>query len=248
MPTLPVCRACRDGQDFPTAITMAFQPIVDVATRRIYAGEALVRGVDGASAASILGAVDERNRYAFDQACRIKAIECAEAIALPALLSINFMPNAVYNPEHCLRATLEATEHYQWPLHSIIFEVSEQEHMADPAHLLGILRAYQARGLKTAIDDFGAGYAGLGLLADFQPDLLKLDIALVRGIHTDRSRQAIVRHVTGMCEELGIAVIAEGIEEADEYRTLRDLGIHLQQGYLFARPQLRALPPVHWPD
>ena len=60
--------------------------------------------------------------------------------------------------------------------------------------------------------------------------------------------QAIVRHVTGMCEELGIAVIAEGIEEADEYRTLRDLGIHLQQGYLFARPQLRALPPVHWPD
>ncbi len=110
MTMLPVCNACRDGQDFPTAITMAFQPIVDVSTRSIYAGEALVRGINGESAGSILAAVDERNRYAFDQACRIKAIECAAQIALPTLLSINFMPNAVYNPEHCLRATLSATE------------------------------------------------------------------------------------------------------------------------------------------
>ncbi|MBV6860386.1 EAL domain-containing protein [Xanthomonas euvesicatoria] len=218
MTTLPVCKACRDGQDFPTAITMAFQPIVDVSTRSIYAGEALVRGQNGESAGSILAAVDERNRYAFDQACRIKAIECAAQIGLPALLSINFMPN------------------------------SEQEHLTDPAHLLGILRTYQARGMKTAIDDFGAGYAGLGLLAEFQPDLLKLDIALVRGIDTDRSRQAIVRHVTRMCEELGIAVIAEGIEQPDQYRALRDLGIHLQQGYLFARPQIGELPKVHWPE
>lgn len=248
MPPLPVCNACRDGQDFPTAITMAFQPIVDVSTRTVYAGEALVRGVHGESAGSILAAVDERNRYAFDQACRIKAIECAAQIALPALLSINFMPNAVYNPEHCLRATLSATEQYGWPLDAIIFEVSEQEHLAEPAHLLDIMRTYQARGLKTAIDDFGAGYSGLGLLADFQPDLLKLDIALVRGIDADRSRQSIVRHTTRMCEELGIAVIAEGIEHPDEYRTLRDMGIHLQQGYLFARPQIGVLPQVHWPE
>ncbi|MCC4602406.1 EAL domain-containing protein [Xanthomonas campestris] len=248
MPSLPICNACRDGHAFPTAITMAFQPIVDVAARTIYAGEALVRGINGESAGSILAAVDAHNRYAFDQACRIKAIECAARIALPALLSINFMPNAVYNPEHCLRATLEATAHYGWPLDAIIFEVSEQEHLADPSHLLDILRTYRARGMKTAIDDFGAGYAGLGLLAEFQPDLLKLDIALVRGIDTDRSRQAIVRHVTRMCEELGIAVIAEGIEHPDEYCTLRDLGIHLQQGYLFAKPQTGELPQVHWPQ
>ncbi|KAB7765638.1 EAL domain-containing protein [Xanthomonas maliensis] len=247
MSPLPVCHACRDGQDFPTAITMAFQPIVDVDTHRIYAGEALVRGVHGESAAQILAQVDARNRYAFDQACRIKAIECAAAIALPALLSINFMPNAVYNPEHCLRATLEATEHYRWPLQDIIFEVSEQERLTDPAHLLAILQTYQARGMKTAIDDFGAGYSGLGLLADFQPDLLKLDIALVRGIANDRNRQAIVRHVTRMCEELGITVIAEGIEQADESRALQDLGIRLQQGYLFARPQIGSLPAPHWP-
>ncbi|MCD0280820.1 EAL domain-containing protein [Xanthomonas melonis] len=248
MTQIPVCNACRDGQEFPTAITMAFQPIVDVAARSIYAGEALVRGVNGESAGSILAAVDARNRYAFDQGCRIKAIECAAQIALPALLSINFMPNAVYNPEHCLRATLSATAQYGWPLAGIIFEVSEQEYLADPAHLLDILRTYRARGMKTAIDDFGAGYAGLGLLAEFQPDLLKLDIALVRGIDTDRSRQAIVRHVTRMCEELHIAVIAEGIERPGEYRALRDLGIQLQQGYLFARPQIGALPQVHWPE
>ncbi len=247
MSQLPTCRACRGGKDFTPGIAMAFQPIVQVDTRTVYAGEALVRGPQGESAASVLAAVDEDNRYAFDQACRIKAIEAAAHIGLQALLSINFMPNAVYNPEHCLSATLEATERCRWPLSSIIFEVSEQEHVSDPAHLLEILRAYRARGLKTAIDDFGAGYSGLTLLADFQPDLLKLDMALVRGIDRDRNRQAITRHVARMCDDLGVRVIAEGIETADESAALTDLGIPLQQGFLFARPALGALPPVHWP-
>ena len=88
----------------------------------------------------------------------------------------------------------------------------------------------------TAIDDFGAGFAGLNLLADFQPDIIKLDMDLIRGIDQSRPRQAIVRGTVAMCEELGIQVIGEGVETADECSALHDLGIHLMQGYLFSRP------------
>lgn len=228
-------------------ITMAFQPIVAVSSRVVFAHEALVRGAQGESAGQVLAQVTADNRYAFDQACRVRAIEQAAALALPALLSINFMPNAVYIPAHCLRATVAAATRHDWPLSSILFEVTEQEVMRDPAHLLDILRTYRDVGLKTAIDDFGAGYSGLNLLADFTPDLLKLDMHLVRGIDQDRKRQAIARHGAALAQELGIAVIAEGIETADESRALQDLGIDLQQGYLFARPQLDGLAPIHWP-
>jgi EAL domain-containing protein (putative c-di-GMP-specific phosphodiesterase class I) len=247
MSLIPVCRACRDAEALPMQITMAFQPIVAVSSRVVFAHEALVRGAQGESAGQVLAQVTADNRYAFDQACRVRAIEQAAALALPALLSINFMPNAVYIPAHCLRATVAAASRHDWPLSSILFEVTEQEVMRDPAHLLDILRTYRDVGLKTAIDDFGAGYSGLNLLADFTPDLLKLDMHLVRGIDQDRKRQAIARHGAALALELGIAVIAEGIETADESRALQDLGIDLQQGYLFARPQLDGLAPIHWP-
>jgi EAL domain-containing protein (putative c-di-GMP-specific phosphodiesterase class I) len=241
------CGACRDGKGLDQAITMAFQPIVDVATRTVFAHEALVRGADGAPANVVLAAVDEDNRYAFDQACRIRALECAVEAKLPAMVSINFLPNAVYNPEHCLRATLAAADRVHWPLSQIIFEVTEHEEITDHQHLLGILKTYRARGFKTAIDDFGAGYAGLNLLADFQPDLLKLDIGLIRNIHEDKVRQRIVGHMARLCEEIGVAVIGEGVELADEYKALSDLGIALQQGFLFARPAVGVLPGVAYP-
>jgi EAL domain-containing protein (putative c-di-GMP-specific phosphodiesterase class I) len=123
-----------------------------------------------------------------------------------------------------------------WPLANIIFEVTEHEAITDPAHLLNILRTYRARGFLTAIDDFGAGYPGLNLLADFQPDLLKLDIGLIRGVDRDTVRQRIVRHMTRLCENLGVRVIGEGVENAAESSALLDLGVVLQQGYFFARP------------
>jgi EAL domain-containing protein (putative c-di-GMP-specific phosphodiesterase class I) len=227
---------------------MAFQPIIDVSAGTVFAHEALVRGTDGSSAQAVLDAVDEENRYAFDQACRIKALECASAAALPALVSINFMPNAVYNPEHCLRATLAAAERVNWPLSRIVFEVTEQEEITDHQHLLSILETYRARGFLTAIDDFGAGYAGLNLLADFQPDLLKLDMGLIRKIDTDRVRQRIVQHVVRLCEDIGVTIIAEGVETQGEFAVLRDMGISLQQGFLFARPAVGTLPDIYFPQ
>jgi len=113
-----------------------------------------------------------------------------------------------------------------------------------PEHLRTILEVYKRQGFQTAIDDFGAGYAGLNLLAEFQPDIIKLDMALVRGIDANRARQAIVAGIIGICRLLHITVIAEGIETSAELQTLRELGVFLVQGYLFARPAFEALPPV----
>lgn len=239
------CSACREGQALNFPISMAFQPICDLQNRRVFAHEALVRGPQGEPAGSLLQQVDADNLYAFDQACRVKAVEWGARLNLPGLLSINFMPNAVYQAETCIRATLEAAARFGFPLERIIFEVTEQEQVLDIEHLLQILYAYRKQGFKTAIDDFGSGYAGLNLLADFQPDLLKLDMELIRGIDQDSVRQVLVDGTLQMCRRLGVDVIAEGVETREELAVLKDMGIQLFQGYLLARPGFESLPEVN---
>lgn len=240
------CEGCRDGTAFAMPFSMAFQPIVDVEAGRVFAHEALVRGVDGAGAGTILSAVDSSNRYSFDQACRVKAIELASGLALAptgGYLSINFLPNAVYEPSACIKLTLATARRTGFPLDRLIFEFTENEKL-DPEHVQRIVATYRSMGFKTAIDDFGAGYAGLNLLARFQPDIIKLDMDLIRNIDTDRARRVVVKAVTDACRDLGVTVLAEGIETAGEHQALRDLGIALQQGYWFAKPAFEALADV----
>ncbi len=238
------CEECGKGARLDFGFEYAYQPIVDLERRAIYAHEALVRGPHGESAASVLAQVNEANRYRFDQACRVKAIKGASALGMVEHLSINFLPNAIYKPELCIRTTLEAARAHAFPLERIIFEVTEGERVEDGPWFAEILREYQRWGFKTAIDDFGAGYAGLSLLVDFQPDLIKLDMGLIRHIDTDRARRTVVRNLVRMCEEMNIKVIAEGVETAAERDALRDAGIHLMQGYLFARPRFQAVASV----
>ncbi|WP_252272617.1 EAL domain-containing protein [Pseudomonas subflava] len=247
MTSKSACSACREGQALEFPISMAFQPIVDLRRGQVFAHEALVRGAAGEPAGSVLARVDSANRYAFDQSCRIKAVEWASRLQAPARLSINFMPNAVYRAETCIRATLEAARRCQFPLERIIFEVTEQEQVLDIPHLTAILRAYHEQGFMTAIDDFGAGYAGLNLLADFQPDLIKLDMDLIRGIEADSVRQILVESVLDMCHRLNVQVIAEGVETSGELDCLRQMGVELFQGYLLAKPGFESLPDVHYP-
>jgi len=240
----PACVACRvnaaPGFDF----TMAFQPFVDLQHGSLLGYEALIRGREGEGAQAVLARVTDENRYWFDQACRVKAIELATALGLQGLLSINFLPNAVYRPETCIRATLAAAKRLGFPRDRLMFEVTEGEKITDVEHLRGIFTEYKKQGFRTAIDDFGAGWAGLNLLAEFQPDYLKLDMALTRNIHRDPVRRAIVRGVLSTCEALSLRVIAEGVETRDECMALTDLGVRLFQGYLFARPGLESLPDV----
>ena len=244
--TLPPCNACRPGETLPFAITMAFQPIIDVRTREVFAYEALVRGVAGEGAGQVLAQVDADNRYAFDQTCRTTAVALAARLGMPCFVSINFLPNAVYKAATCIRATLQAAQQHGFPTSRLIFEITENEELVDKEHLKDIIHEYRRQGFRTAIDDFGAGYAGLNLLAEFQPDIIKLDMALVRAIDADPVRQAIVNGILGVCRALGIEVIAEGVETDKELATLRGMGVSLFQGYLIAKPGFEALPEVDW--
>lgn len=234
------CAQCRDADPLQFEFSYAFQPIVDVHARKVFAHEALVRGPAGEPAGSVLSRITAENRYSFDQACREKAIRIAASLNLRSHLSINFLPNAIYRPEVCIRSTLQAADRHGFPVERIIFETVEGEQISDGKWLAEILSEYKRIGFKTAIDDFGAGFAGLNLLADFQPDMVKLDMALIRGIDHSPSRRAIVAGVVSMCEQLAINVIAEGIETRDEAHCLSDLGISRMQGYWFGRPQFES--------
>lgn len=238
------CRDCRDGKGFDVPFSMAFQPIVNLSTGGVFAYEALVRGAGGEGAGWVLGQVSKDNRYAFDQQCRVKAIELASRLFDPrddAKLSINFMPNAVYEPRACIRLTLATAMKTGFPLNRIIFEFTENEEM-DTQHLLNILRSYRDIGFMTAIDDFGAGHAGLNLLTNFQPDIVKLDMELIRGIDRDRVRRSVVRHTLALLEDLSITALCEGVETLEEMKVLQDLGVNLIQGYAVARPLFEGLP------
>ncbi|MBE0505326.1 MAG: EAL domain-containing protein [Marinospirillum sp.] len=236
------CKHCAEALDF--GFTFAYQPIVDYRNKSIWGYEALVRGPNNESAWSILSRVNDDNRYAFDQACRVKAITLAAELKLDKILSINFLPNAVYEPAHCIRSTLQAADLAGFPLEKIMFEITESEKVHDAEHLTRIFDYYQQQGFITALDDFGAGHAGLNLLSKFLPGLMKIDMELVRDINTHRTKQIIVTALADICRQLDIILLAEGLETAEEVAYFEQLGVQLMQGYYFAKPGFQCLPSV----
>jgi EAL domain-containing protein (putative c-di-GMP-specific phosphodiesterase class I) len=241
------CQGCRSSEPLPFDFTMAFHPIVDLGRGIVWGYEALVRGTQGQPAGQILSQVDESRQYKFDQACRVKAIELAGRLfprTDETRLSINFMPNAVYEPAACIRTSLETARRVGFDTRRIMFEFTENERMVDTKHVARIIAEYKRLGFITAIDDFGAGHAGLNLLADLQTDLIKIDMEIIRGVTDSAARRAIIAGILVMARALDITIIAEGIETEAELATLRDAGINLFQGFLFAKPALEDLPTV----
>ncbi|WP_245263311.1 EAL domain-containing protein [Azorhizobium doebereinerae] len=236
----------RKREEPGTAFSMAFQPIVAPQTGEIWGYEALVRGEAGESAASVLAQVEDEALYRFDQACRERAIEMAGTLfPHPRVrLSINIMPNAVQEPGAFIPATLAAARRAGLRPEQLTLEFTETERFVNTGLTNSILSHYRDLGMMTALDDFGSGYSGLLRLAALHPDLLKIDMALIRDIDADQRRQAIVGAILGLARALGIAVIAEGVQTAAEYRTLSEMGVQLFQGFYFACPKIGALPPV----
>jgi EAL domain-containing protein (putative c-di-GMP-specific phosphodiesterase class I) len=230
---------------------MAFQPIVDVLEHRIDAQEALVRGPVGEGAQTVLSQVNDANRYAFDQACRVKAIEMASDLKLDCRLNINFLPNAVYEPKACIRLTLETASRTGFPLDRLTFEFIETEEIRDNTHILSIIAEYRRHGFKIALDDFSTGYSGLARLADLKPDIIKLDRALVKDCDQDKMRLAVVASMISLGSEIGIKVVLEGVERIGEVDALRSVGARFMQGYYFARPKLQGIirsSDLVWPS
>lgn len=245
------CKACQQGVKQPFAFSMAFQPIVDTEARQVFAYEALVRGVNGESAYSILSQLTPENRYAFDQNCRVMAITLASKLGLTATgarLSINFMPGAVYSPVACIQLTLKTAKLVGFPLDRLIFEITEGEEVVDRKHLRAIIEEYRRQGFAVAVDDFGAGYSGMNLLADLPTNIIKLDMDLTRNLQERPAAIAVVQAMVGLAKTLGSRLIAEGVETREEYRALRECGVQLMQGYLLAKPMFEGLPAFTLPS
>jgi EAL domain-containing protein (putative c-di-GMP-specific phosphodiesterase class I) len=169
-------------------------------------------------------------------------------LGLDCHLNLNLLPQGIYASEASVTSTLAAAARHGLPIDRLILEVTEGEFIADYAHLGQQLNQFRSMGLKVAIDDFGAGYSGLNMLADFQPDQIKIDMNLVRGIASRGPRQAIVRAMVQVCDDLGIDVIAEGVESLEVFAWFAEHGVRLFQGYLFARPGFESLPQADFPD
>jgi EAL domain-containing protein (putative c-di-GMP-specific phosphodiesterase class I) len=218
----------------------------------VFAQEALVRGAGHMGAGHVLSLITPGNRCAFDQDSRRVAIHLAARLGLSAvgertLLSINVQLIAGHDPDRSLEPVLVAADAVGLSPDRILFEFTEAEAI-DPGRLQAMLRSFQANGFRTAIDDFGAGRSGLNLLARFQPDLLKLDMGLVRSIDLDHIKRTLVSHMVALARDIGVQVVAEGVETPGEYKILSELGVSLLQGYLFARPAFEAFAEPYWPD
>ncbi len=231
----------------PCGLSYAYQPIVDTFAREVVSYEALIRGAAGESAFEVLGAVPPAALYRFDADGRIAAIERAAALGIGCDLNLNFMPQSAFASPRILDSTLAAARRCGISPDRIVIEVTESEAIQDHRRFAELIDVYRHEGMRVAIDDFGAGHSGLNLLAEFQPDQIKVDIALVRRIDMKGPRQSIVRAIIGLCRELRIDVIAEGIESMEQLRWLEDEGLCLFQGYLFAKPGFECLPKPSFP-
>jgi len=224
-----------------------FHPIVDAGTGAVFAHEALIRArhpqtQEVIGAGPIIDASVKLNlEHVLDQRARQVAIRNAAALNLPDMrLFINFMPNTIYDPEVCLRTTMETAEECGTDLSSLVFEVVETENIPDMKRLKHILDYYRSRGVGTAVDDMGAGFSSLEYLTTLRPDFVKLDRALVvRAEHNGSARQNLDL-IVAQAKHLEIQVIAEGIETESQMLMCRDAGVDFMQGFLFARP---ANPP-----
>lgn len=224
----------------------AYQPIVSLADRSVVAQEALLRGlVDGrevgggdlffvAESAGWLAKLDRIGR------------ESAINGALPWIgdqdLFINFNPASIYRAQVCLASTEQAAHASGLAPEQLVFEVVESHVIADRGHLVTVLEHYRSLGWRVALDDVGAGYSSLSLLAAVRPEVVKLDKGLVQGLPDDGAR-TVLKAVTDLAHQLGAVVVAEGIETEQLAEEVTALGADLGQGWLFGRP-VRPEQPV----
>jgi EAL domain-containing protein (putative c-di-GMP-specific phosphodiesterase class I) len=222
---------------------MAYQPIVRTSDGRLYGYEALLRSSEKSlpHAGAILDAAERLDRVSeLGQAIR-------EAVVTPM---VNAPPDALLFVNLHSRDLMDETLYsLQAPLSQIaervVLEVTERASLDAVDDARTRVADLRRMGFRIAIDDLGAGYAGLTSFATLEPELVKLDMSLVRGIDTSATKQKLVRSVTALCRELGMTVVGEGVETRAERDMLVSSGCDLLQGYLIAKPD-RPFPPFNW--
>jgi EAL domain-containing protein (putative c-di-GMP-specific phosphodiesterase class I) len=215
---------------------IAFQPIVDAAAGTVVAHEALLRGLSGTPAGGVLARVHapERQRFELDA---IAVVLTAFAGADPAAaLHVNLSPAVLLHAPGTVAEVARMVAASRVAAHRVVIEVTEGERIDDADALADTAAALRGIGVRVALDEFGTGYGGMGLLGAVAPDLVKLDMGLTRNIHLHRARRPIVASLLAACALERVGVVAVGVESEGEYRCLAGLGVTLFQGFLFAPP------------
>jgi EAL domain-containing protein (putative c-di-GMP-specific phosphodiesterase class I) len=224
---------------------VAAQPIVSVRERRVVAFEALVRSREPSlpHGGAIMELAERLGRVREIERCiRKSAAEVAESLPEGATLLVNLHPSALEDPDLIADdAPLSANPA------RVAFEITERARLNPNGIAVDTIRTLRQRGHRIAVDDLGAGYAGLTSLVTLQPDIVKLDMELIRNVDTSPTRSKLVASLVALTRQLEVRVIAEGVESMAECQHLLSLGCDWMQGYFFARPDT-PFPDVSWPE
>ncbi|SNY70269.1 diguanylate phosphodiesterase [Enterobacter sp. CC120223-11] len=227
----------------------AFQPIIDPLSQEIVSLEALVRTASGDSPEAYFSALSGEAVYEADLNSKQAAFALASALELhDQTISVNLLPMTLVNVPDAVATLLQSIELNGLVPEQVIVEFTESEAISQFDAFTQAVRSLKAAGISVAIDHFGAGFAGLLMLAQFQPDRIKISRDLIRDVHKSGPRQAIVQAIIKCCASLEIAVSAVGVEKPEEWMWLESAGIFHFQGHLFARPCFCGIPPVAWPE
>jgi EAL domain-containing protein (putative c-di-GMP-specific phosphodiesterase class I) len=213
---------------------IAFQPIISASKRRVWGYEALMRSRDPVlpgpthllEAAERLGALDE-----LGQLIRRRAAEPVADAPSDALIFVNLHPRDLMDPE-----LTQPDSPLTAIAHRVVLEITERASLGGLDDVQARVTALRALGFRIAVDDLGAGYAGLTSFALLEPDIVKIDMSLTRDIDRSPVKQKLVSSLTGLCREMNLTIVTEGVETPEERDTLTELGCDLLQGYLFAKP------------
>jgi EAL domain-containing protein (putative c-di-GMP-specific phosphodiesterase class I)/GGDEF domain-containing protein len=222
------------------AVYVDYHPIVVASTREIFGYEALARGqmrtlrspevmFDVAAEADLI--------WELSRLCRARALEGMNTRLQPGqLLFLNVDPHDFSDPAFTEQEVADPTR--------VVIEITERTAIKDYPKFRDRLKAFRAMGYRFAVDDAGSGYAGLGSIANLEPDFIKLDISLINAIDTNFIKQNLVQTMVRFANDHGAKVIAEGVERAEEFKTVQELGVHLVQGFFLHRPQSASAPIV----
>jgi EAL domain-containing protein (putative c-di-GMP-specific phosphodiesterase class I)/GGDEF domain-containing protein len=221
------------------AVYIVYHPIVVTETKQVYGYEALARGTHRAlrSPEVMFGVAEEANLiWELSRLCRRKAIQgMDDTLAAGQYLFLNIDPHDFRDPSFRFDEEDMNVPHPE----RIVLEITERTAITDYPTFQGYLRAFRERGFRFAVDDAGSGYAGLGSIANLEPDFIKLDISLISGIDANFMKQNLVETMVSFANDNGIKVIAEGVEREEEYETVKQIGVHLTQGFYFHDAQTR---------
>jgi EAL domain-containing protein (putative c-di-GMP-specific phosphodiesterase class I) len=227
-----------------STLWMAYQPIVLWSEHSVFAYEALMRSPEPTLPCpkSVLDAADRLDRV-HELGRTIRRLVAKDILSLPepAQIFVNLHPHDLLDDE-LVRGDCPLTDYSR----RVVLEITERATLEGMTDIRARVAALRSLGYRIALDDLGAGYAGLTSFAHLEPDIVKIDRSLVENIGSDRTKQKLLGSVAQLCGQLDMRVICEGIETREELDMLLTLDCDLLQGYLFARPERIPTSPVTW--